>query len=186
MLIIGICGQPSSGKDTAAHYLQELGFKHISNGDRIREDMIREGLTLERTAMRDYAAAKRESIGGFYPVNLSCPLIKEDTVMTGFRNTAELDYVKKYFKDDFVLISLTAPFEIRYERARERKRHGDNISIEQFKAEEEAERQGNPQTHEVDAVIARADYHLENDGTRKELELKISKLVRNIRHEHES
>lgn len=176
MRVIGICGQPSAGKDMAAEYLVTRGFVHISNGDRIREDMKQEGLPLDRASMREYSVRKRRAAGAAYPVTEICPLVAGDTVLTGFRNTAEVKYAKEFFGADFFLLSLEAPFEIRYERARARNRTGDNITIEAFRAQEEAERSNNSDAHEVDKVIALADAHLVNAGQPAELFARLDAL----------
>ncbi len=180
MRVIGICGQPSSGKDMAAEYLVTRGLVHISNGDRIREDMKAEDLPLDRVSMREYAIAKRRSVGAAYPVTEICPLVTGDTVLTGFRNTAEVKYAKEFFGPDFFLLSLEAPFETRYERARSRNRHGDNITIEAFREQEEAERSNNSDAHEVDKVIALADAHIINAGTPDELYVHLEELLKTL------
>lgn len=42
MIIIGLTGHPSSGKDTVAEYIANKGFAHISCGDLLREEMKKE------------------------------------------------------------------------------------------------------------------------------------------------
>lgn len=180
MRVIGICGQPSAGKDMAAEYLVTRGFVHISNGDRIREDMKREGLPLDRSSMREYAAAKRRLVGPAYPATEICPLVTGDTVLTGFRNTAEVKYAQEFFGNDFFLLSLEAPFDIRYERARARNRAGDNITIEAFREQEEAERSNNSDAHEVDRVIAMANAHIMNAGTAADLFAALDRMLETV------
>jgi dephospho-CoA kinase len=181
MIIIGIAGHPSSGKDTAAEYITDKGFVHISCGDILREEMRTLGLNIDRPSIRAFATEQRKKIGAFYPVNIACERINgQNTVVTGFRNLAEVEYIRECYKQDFVLIALQAPLEARYERTLGRNRVGDNISFEEFKIQEEAEKNNNPESHEVDNVLASANYIIENSGIRAELYRKLDVVLEKI------
>lgn len=177
MVIIGIVGHPSSGKDTVSHYLASKSFHHISCGDQLRAEMKKLDLPLDRPSIRQFVTEKRKSIGAFYPVNLILDEITDKTVISGFRNVAEVQYLKDRFKDTFKLIAVEAPLQARYQRALLRNREGDNISFTDFKAHEEAEKNTNPESHEVDMVMAQADYTIENNGTLEDLHKKIDELL---------
>ncbi len=178
MIIIGIVGQASSGKDTVSKHIAEKGFLHISLGDLLREEMRRQGLTaLDRPQVREFAVAQRQQFGAFYPANIAAERALGMTVISGMRNTSEVDYLKAKFAGAFHLIAVIAPLETRYQRIIERNREGDNISFEQFKIQEEAERDNNPETHEVDNVIAMAEYTIENSGSLQDLFEKIDGCI---------
>lgn len=177
MLIIGLVGHPSSGKDTAAAYLAQQGFFHISCGDRLRSEMQKLNLPIDRPSVRQFATEQRRQIGAFYPVNLILDQIVEKTVVSGFRNLAEVAYLKERFPENFHLLAIEAPLEARYQRALSRNRVGDDISFAEFKAHEEAERNANPESHELDNVMAKAEYTIENSGTLEELQAKIEKVI---------
>lgn len=180
MIIIGISGHPSSGKDTAAEYIATKGFDHISCGDILREKMVEIGLPTDRPSIRKFVTEQRKNIGAFYPVNIACQRIMNNTVMTGFRNLAEVEYVKNMYKSDFTLIAIQAPLQARYTRALSRNRNGDNISFEDFKVQEEVEKNNNPDSHEVDNVLLRAEYTIENSGSLKEFTEKIDIILGKI------
>ena len=181
MLIIGIAGHPSSGKDTSAEYIASKGYAHISCGDILREEMKKIGLPTDRPSIRQFVTEKRQEKGAFYPVNIACEMITSDTIITGFRNLAEVAYVRERYKDQFILIALDAPLTARYERALKRNREGDNLTFEEFKSHDEAERNNNPESHEVDNVLVQADYTIENTGTQSDLYQKIDQLLTEIK-----
>ena len=177
MIIIGIAGHPSSGKDTSAEYIASKGFFHISLGDILREEMKKLGMPIDRPSIREFVTAERKIKGSHYPTDIACERVNGNTIMTGFRNLAEVDYVRNQFGENFVLVGMEAPLRTRYERILGRKREGDNISFKEFKEHDEAERNNNPESHEVDNVLAQANYIIENTGMRPELYRKIDTLL---------
>ena len=182
MIIFGVTGQPSSGKDTVAERLASLGFFHIPTADLIREEMREKGIPTDRAHTSAFAIECRKERGAGYLAERSVKKIIDNgtssNVVSGLRNTAEIEALKTAFGKDFVMLAVEAPIEARYSWVVGRNRVGDNISFEQFKAEEEKERSGDKNTHQVDAVIAMADKVILNDGTRDELLEKTEKLVK--------
>lgn len=179
MLVIGIAGQPSSGKDTAANYLAGKGFRHIHTSDLIREEMRREGIATDRAHIHDFVKARRAERGLDYVAREAAEKVAGNSIISGFRNTAEVNVFKNKFGKDFILLAVEAPLELRYERARARNRTGDDISFEQFKAEEETEKKS--YTHEVDNVIAIADYMIANAGSEEELFKQIDDTLEQVK-----
>jgi len=180
MLVIGITGQPLSGKDTVAEYLAERGFVHISGGEMIREEMTKLSLPTDRASINKFVAKRRQERGAGYLSEEIAESIKGDTVVSGFRNTAGVEIFRKKFGNDFFLIAVEAPLDTRYDRAKARGRIGDDISFEQFKQEEEEERGGST-FFEVDKVISLADYLIVNDGPKEELNTKVDKIIEEIK-----
>ena len=60
--------------------------------------------------------------------------------MDGTRNINEIEYFKKEFGNDFRLIAINTPFEIRFERVRKRARSDDMNSMEELKRRDEREK----------------------------------------------
>lgn len=102
MLIIGIIGQPSSGKDTVAQHIETKGFTNVSSGDQIRADMRKLGLPTDRTTMSKFVSEQRKEKGDEYPLIEVARSIKNDTVISGMRNTAEVNFLKSKFGSNFV------------------------------------------------------------------------------------
>jgi dephospho-CoA kinase len=176
--VIGVVGHPSSGKDTVAEYLKGKGFEHFSSGDVIRENMKEKGLSVDRTSMHHFAKEMRRIHGNQYPADVMVGQIKNNSVISGIRNSAEHGLFKKEFKENFILIAVDAPIEFRYQMARSRGRVGDDVTFEKFREEEERERQAESGTHEVDKVIGFADTVITNDSTLEDLYKKVDKFLK--------
>lgn len=177
MTIIGIVGQPGSGKDTAADYFVTKGFQKISLGDVLREKMRELGIPTDRQNVHEFVKKQRELRGNSYPVGDAVKNITSDTVVVGFRNTEEVKEVKKHFGKNFILVAVEALPEIRYKWIKERNRVGDDISFEQFMAEENQERAAESGSHEVDAVIKMADFMIANDGSKEEFFRRLERAL---------
>lgn len=180
MHIIGITGHPSSGKDTIAHHLEGKGFNHISTGDLLRNEMKKHGIPFDRAHMHDFAIHMRQERGAGFLAEEAEKNVTENTIISGLRNTAEVETLKKHFGSKFVLIAVDAPVEVRYVRSKKRKRGGEQISFEQFKKQEEIERHGAPDSQQVDEVIALADFNIKNNTTKKDLLGKVDLLLNHI------
>lgn len=162
--IIAIAGHPGAGKDTAAEYIETKGFTKISNSDYLREKLRAENRPTHRDSLHEFTKSERAKQGNAYPVNEIIEIIKTDTVLVGLRNTEQVKALRERFKEDFTLIAVQAPLNIRYERAKIRNRDG-NVSLEQFVEEEMRERKSDSGSHEMDRVIELADFVVENDGS---------------------
>lgn len=182
MIIFGLTGQPSSGKDTLAEHLESLGFFHVSTSGLIKEEMRGLGIPTDRAHTSAFAIECRKERGAGYLADIAVKKIREKgslkSVVSGLRNTAEVENLKNAFGKDFVLLAVEAPIGTRYLWVVGRNRTGDNISFEQFKAEEDKEKMGDKNTHQVDAVIEMADKVILNNGTRDEFLQKVEKLAK--------
>ena len=177
MRIIGLTGHPSSGKDTLAHYLETKGFVHISSSDILRAEMKKKGIPIDRPHMHDFSNEMRAVRGPGYLAEGAADLVVGDTVISGLRNVSETQILKDRFGAEYSLVAIESPVEVRYQWAQGRGRDGDGLSFEQFKAQEELERHGNPDTQQVDDVIAVADHVIQNADTKEEFLRKIDSLL---------
>jgi dephospho-CoA kinase len=187
MKIIGLCGQPASGKDTAADFFVEKGFLHLSTGDILREEMIKQGIPVDREHMGAFGAKTKKERGMGYLAELAADKIMVNSnasngsntkaVVSGLRAALEIDILRKRFGDEFTLLAIDAPIELRYERAKKRNRPGDDLTFEQFRAQEENERNHPSGAQEVDKVIALADKVINNSGTIEDLKDKLEQSI---------
>jgi dephospho-CoA kinase len=177
MLILGITGQPASGKDTVADYLKEKGFQKFTFGDILREEMTAIGLPLDRESMSKYSSEQKNKLGNDYLCFEILKRVKGNTTTPGVRSVKEVETFKKEIGEKFKLLTVQAPIEKRYEWIKLRQREGDNISYEKFKAQEEKERNDPSGAHEVDKVIELADFSIENNSTKEELFRKVDDLL---------
>ncbi len=180
MKIISVVGQPASGKDTVADYIKTKGFAEYSSADFIRNDMGKVGIETTRKNMQEFSSEMRKKLGNGYPYFDIVKTISGDTVISGARNTSEIKVMRDKFGDELKVIAVEAPIETRYKWAKERKRIGDNISFEEFKKEEDKEKDNSSGTHEVDKVVEMADIKILNEGTLEDLYKKVDEVLKTI------
>ncbi|MFZ2523314.1 MAG: AAA family ATPase [Minisyncoccia bacterium] len=180
MIVLGITGQPASGKDTIADYLIDRGFTKYTMGDIIRAEMRAIGLPLDRPSMSKFIEKKKREAGLDYICKIILTKLEDKTVVPGIRSTEEVKTFRKELGGQFTLIAVQTHIERRHKWATERNREGDQITLEQFKAQEDRERDNYVAGQEVDRVVEMADYVIDNDGTREDLYKKVDELIRKL------
>lgn len=175
--VVCVIGQPGSGKDALANYLVEKKtFCHISTGDIIREEMKKKNIPTDRESMRFFSAKKRKEVGNNYPADIALGKIAGDTVVSGPRNFAEVKVFKSKFGKNFILVAVSAPVEVRYERVKNgRSREGDNITLGEFRKQERAEYSSG--THDLNRLLSVADFVIDNSGTKEEMFAKMDNIL---------
>jgi dephospho-CoA kinase len=180
-MVIALVGHPAAGKDSSAHYFIKKNFLHISSGDILREMMRERNIPIDRAHTYAFAKEMRSERGNSFPAEEIVRRImnhaSENTVISGLRNLSAVDYLRKRLGQNFFLVAIESPLKTRYERILARKRSGDAVTFEQFKAEEDRERRDPSGAHEMDSVIAAADAVVENNGTREELFEKLEAVL---------
>jgi len=121
MTVIGVVGLPGSGKSEAAEVAAEMGVPVVTMGDVIRAECRERGLD-PATDHGTVAKALREENGLGAIAERSLPVIEDeraghDTVLVdGIRSDVEVERFREAFGEEFVLVEITAPFEVRAER----------------------------------------------------------------------
>jgi len=121
MTVIGVVGLPGSGKSEAAEVATEMGVPVVTMGDVIRAECRERGLD-PATDHGTVARALREENGPGAIADRSLPVIEDeraghDTVLVdGIRSDVEVEAFRDAFGESFVLVEITAPFEVRAER----------------------------------------------------------------------
>lgn len=181
-LLVGIVGQPLAGKDLAAAGLQvRHGFLEVSSSDRLREHMRSLGLDeLDRMKMNVESTRLRHHHGADFLVRW---ILDEhpDTLrlsISGLRLVEEVNMLRRH---GGILIAVGASQEIRFQRLKLRNRPGDDITWEQFLEIERIESDSNDSLkHNVNAVMALADYKIQNDGTVDEFNRAFDALIEQL------
>lgn len=179
-ILIGLTGHPSSGKDTVAAYLVERhGFVMITLSDMIRFYISEHGMgEATRDLLRTTAVMLREEHGADYLMRMALEHEAPRLIISGVRTVGEAENLKQ---SGGVIVSCTAPLEVRYKRAIGRGSSKDNISFEDFVRQEDVEKTStNPEAQNLNGVIAMADYTINNDGSLNDLEEKIESLLKNL------
>lgn len=145
--IIGLSGTFASGKDTLAHYLvQHYHYLHISTGDMVRQEALKQRGSIERPVLHEVADSLRRSHGAGVLADLAIKTFEakqaerddyKGLVVSGLRSLGEAKAIKAA---SGVLVFTDAPLEIRYERMRSRKRDDETtLTLEEFRAQETTE-----------------------------------------------
>ncbi|SEO57728.1 Dephospho-CoA kinase [Halogranum amylolyticum] len=178
MRIIGTVGLPGSGKGEAAAVAREAGIPVVTMGDVIRQECRNRGLN-PAEHHGEIATALREEYGLDAIAARSLPLIRDhlddhDTVLVdGLRSTYEVDRFREAFGDDFLVVSVEAPFELRAERLGERGRDDSDSDVERLRARDEREL-----GFGMGEVMDDADVVVDNTGSLTAFRSRIRTLLR--------
>ncbi len=181
--IIGITGTLGSGKGTIVDYLVEhKGFKHYSVRKFLIQEIEKRGLPNNRDSMVLVADDLRATHAPSYIVEeLYKQAVAQDkpAIIESVRAIGEVNKLKE--KKGFYLFAIDARPEIRYKRITARKSSSDNVSYDEFMANEKREMTNiDPNKGNIFACMQNANYSFENSGTLQELEQQISSTMNTI------
>jgi dephospho-CoA kinase len=166
MNVIATVGLPGSGKSEAATVARDLGIPVVTMGDVIRAECHERGLDPAEHHGR-IASALREENGRDAIAARSLPLIEdalaesETVLVDGIRSAVEVERFEEAFGEDFTLVSIEAPYEVRAERVASRGR--DRAADEG--GEDLEERDERELGFGMGEAMDRADVVVENVGT---------------------
>ncbi|NHN41752.1 AAA family ATPase [Halorubellus sp. JP-L1] len=180
MTVIGTVGLPGSGKGEAAAVARDAGIPVVTMGDVIREECRDRGLD-PATHHGEIAQALREENGPDAIAARSLPIIREylatddvDTVLVdGLRSGVEADRFEDAFGDDWLLVSIDAPFEVRKDRITDRGRDETDGDVGETLRERDERERG----FGMDDAMARADVRIENTASLEAFRERIQALL---------
>jgi dephospho-CoA kinase len=178
-MYVAITGTIAAGKGEIVKILQRRGFVHYGFGDMLREELSRSGVTPTREATQKYANEQRATHGHGFLAKILVARMEKDTpknaVFESVRHPAELALLRRLPK--FVLISVDAPRDVRYERLTSRGRNEGIGSYEEFCRLEDAELEGSGAGQQILAVMGEADVKIVNNGSLEELEQQVREAL---------
>jgi dephospho-CoA kinase len=177
-LVLGLTGPNAAGKGEVAACLGRLGFRLHSLSDVIRNEAAVRGLPPERGHLIRIGNELRSTGGPGVLAERILPELVDDCVVDSIRNPAEVAVLRRLPR--FVLIGVTAPLELRFERARRRGRPGDPESVEAFRQREIEENGDDPRAQQLDATFRLADHVLSNAGELLELQEALFALLAHL------
>ncbi len=178
-MIIGLTGKNGAGKTEICKYLKMKGFNFYSLSDILRDEIKKRGKEITRENLISTGNDLREKFGSSILVNKL--LEKEDEkvfVVDSIRNPEEIKEFRK--REDFYLVGVEAPIEIRYKRTQSRKKEEDQVSFEEFKKYEEMENTDSLSSQQLDNCVKLADKIIENDNILEELHKKVDDVLKKI------
>ncbi|MFT4310657.1 MAG: hypothetical protein ACMXYC_03420 [Candidatus Woesearchaeota archaeon] len=172
---IGITAPNGAGKDTVALFFKQKGLALYSLSDALRNICIEQNIPITRDNLIRLAESLKAQQGHDVLAQKALAYTKQPTVFVSIRHLAELQTLKKH---GVVIIGIVADQKTRYERNRIRNRYDDNYTYEEFLHQEQRERSGKQAHHNnIDACMALADIHIDNNGTLDALYAQLEHII---------
>jgi dephospho-CoA kinase len=183
MIIFGITGTLGAGKGTVVDYLvKEKAFVHYSVRQFLIDRLENKKKEVNRDTMVALANALREKHGADYIARALYEKAAENNtncIIESLRTVGEINALRE--KEDFYLLAVDADAKLRYQRINLRKSETDNISFEEFVANENREMQNDdPNKQNLKNCIEMADYQVDNNGSINELHQKVEEIISDI------
>ena len=181
MRVIATVGLPGSGKSEAAAVAAESGVPVVTMGDVIRVECRDRGLD-PATHHGAVAKALRAENGPAAIADRSLPIVEErlagsDTdivLIDGVRSDAEVDRFVEAFGEDFSLVHVAAPADVRAERVAARGRDTPTDAGGESLADRDARECG----FGMDEAMARADVTIRNTDSLDVFRERVEALLR--------
>lgn len=179
MKIIAFVGMPASGKSEASKIARSLNIPVVNMGDVVREETARCGLPSTDENIGGTGTRLRREEGMDAIAKRCVPKVhlfdSPVIVIDGTRNIEEVNYFKKQFGDDFKLVAIDAPFDVRFERVKKRARSDDMYNTEELKRRDEREKGWG-----LDKAIEMADITISNTNSLEKFHEQVKKLLKSL------
>ena len=177
MQVMGISGLPGSGKSLISEIGTEKGAIVVSMGDIVREEAKKRGESSKETAKN-----LRLEHGEYIVSELTIKKIKQlqeegienSILVEGIRSPHEVDMFKENF-DNFIILSIFANPQIRFERLKKRMREDDSQDYSEFQKRDNTEL-----GFGIGSVISLSDKLIVNESDLESCREKISNFFKEI------
>jgi dephospho-CoA kinase len=181
-LVIAICGTLLSGKGLVAEILKSKGFMHASVRALIKEELEKRNLPPTRKNLQDIGNEMRKEHGAQYWVQKALEKYQSYTaplIIESLRNMGEVDWLKK--NCNCYIIGVDAPFEVRWERLKNRNIDADLMDHDKFVIDDARDRGFNEPLdgQQTAMLLVHADFLISNDEQLKG-RLEDSKLYKEV------
>ena len=178
MKIIGVVGLPASGKGEFSRIANEMNIPVVIMGDVVRNAVRDAGLKMTDKNMGEMSRQLREGLGRDALAQLTISLIESRNspvvLVDGIRSDGEVETFRSHF-DDFVLVGIRSPFEIRARRLKSRGRSDDVTDEISLRSRDERELGWG-----LGAALEMSEYTLNNEGTIESFEGKVRDILKKI------
>ena len=183
-MIIGLTGTYAAGKGTVAEYLIGKGFQYYSLSDELRLLLREKGIPATRDNLTSAGNQLRKKYGPAFLAELAIKRLRgapsvASAVVDSIRNPGEIAALREF--KDFYMVSVDAPVDIRYGRARKRNSERDPKSFSEFLVQEKREMAGKETDQQLAACIKAADFTVTNDIDYKKLYKEIERVLGEIK-----
>lgn len=181
-IIIGLIGEKGAGKGTVSDFLTEkYGAVHFGTSKILKRTVEDLKLPTTRDNLIKLALVLKEGFGPSVVIDSMIADIEESeaslVIADGIRMHGDVEPFQKKYGDNFYLVYVTAPIQIRFERTRMRKeKDGEfGMSFEQFLAEE-----GRLTEVSIHEIGAKADFTFDNSGDKNKLIAQTEEMMKKI------
>lgn len=173
--LIGLTGTNGSGKGEAASFFVKKGYVYFSLSDIIRDELRNKGQEITRDNLIRMGNKMREEFCSDILARTVMKKVKGKAVIDSIRNPKEVEYLRQ--QEGFVLLSIDALPEMRYERVKKRGREESVLTLEEFIAKEAEEMSKEEKAQQLQVCMKMADFTIHNNGTLQELHKKLEKFL---------
>jgi dephospho-CoA kinase len=176
-IVIGLSGKIGSGKGTVSAYLKDkYGAREHRFSDILTDILKRLHILPERRALQKMGASLRAQLGSDVLIKAFQKDLELDQndflVVDGIRYPNEVEMLRTFEKQ--ILLFITAPPEVRFERVKERGEKGEeHISFEEFMQAEERETE-----RHLDDISDNAEIIIDNSGSLAELYSQVEEALK--------
>lgn len=172
---IGLTGTNASGKGEIADFFQKHGFSYFSLSDLLRKEIRKRGWEENRDNLIKTGNDLREKYGADILARRIMQEVGQKAVIDSIRNIKEAEFLKT--QENFVLLAVDAPVELRYQRSKKRGRNESASSLAEFIQKEAQELSGSEIQQQLIKCMEMADFLIINDGTLENLHRKLEKFL---------
>lgn len=181
-MLIGLTGRIASGKGELVEYLKKIGFEYCTISQVIREEAAKIEIPITRESLQDLGnlVRKYEGRNAWIKRLMKKIDLNKDYIIDGIRNPGEVEELRK--SEKFILISIDAPQEIRFERVLKRNKSSDPKVWEEFVKIDDRDYGKNESEdgQQVGKCMEMADFHLINESSKEDFYKKAENLFKKI------
>ncbi|MBI2021645.1 AAA family ATPase [Candidatus Daviesbacteria bacterium] len=182
-LVIGLVGEKGSGKETFVKFLKNIlvnkNIAHLRFSDLLKETLKLWGIPITRVNLQHLAVVMDRGFGDgtlAYATLKRIESIKANIiVLDGVRWQKDVELLKSFSNN--LLIYVTAPLRIRYQRLKKRgeKTGEETSSFKQFLKEERAKNE-----LLIPKIGTKADYKIVNDGVLNKFKKSVALFAKKL------
>jgi len=186
MKVVGLTGTIGAGKNAVRQILQKhFNCYTVLLSSIITTEAQKKRSEFSRKTLQDLGNELRKRYGSEILAKLAVEYLQKDkelVVIDGIRNPGEVEYLRRKFGRDFVLIGVDAPLELRFERVVKRGNPSDPKTLEEFILIDKRDQGENEPEYgqQVKRCMEAADFLVVNDGTLEKLEKNVLEIMSKV------